>query len=176
MITLLDQFNAQRRRTRATSERRFIEGRLVEVKRDLRNAEDRLARFLAQNRVIGAPDLAFQRDRLQREVELQQSLYLSVAQAHEKAKIDEVRDTPVLTVLNAPEIPVQPDGRGTVKRTFLALLAGSAFGVLLAFWKASRESGALKGSDELEEFSLLTRELAGDLTSPIRTVRRLVRV
>ena len=113
LIELLNQFNLESRQTQAGAERRFTEQRLGEVKGDLRAAEDQLQHFLQRNREYrNAPELNFQQERLQRQVQLQQQLYTTLSQSFEQAKIEEVRDTPVITVVEPPEAPVRPDPRG----------------------------------------------------------------
>lgn len=139
LLELTNEFNLNRRRSQATAERQFTEGRLAEVRSDLRTAENRLETFLQQNRQYEtSPPLRFDEARLQRDVSLEQQLFTTLAQAYEQAKIDEVRDTPVITVISAPDTPIRPDSRGIVKRSAAALLGGIILGVLLAFWREAR--------------------------------------
>jgi hypothetical protein len=35
-----------------------------------------------------------------------------LAQAYEQSKMDEVRDTPVITIIQPPETPLMPDAKG----------------------------------------------------------------
>ena len=116
VIVGLNQFNLLTRQTQAAAERKFVEGRLEASKASLRGAEDALQRFLQSNRQIGdSPQLTFERERLQREVTLQQQLVLGLAQQYEDARIREVRDTPVVTVIEQPTIAVRANPRGRLK-------------------------------------------------------------
>jgi len=91
--------------------------------------------MLQFNRAIAnSPELGFQRDRLQREVSLRQQVYASLMQSREDAKIREVRDTPVLTVLESPRLPVVGEARNSVKKALLGGFAGGMLGVLVAFF------------------------------------------
>ena len=102
LLELINEFNLHTRQTQAGAERRFTEQRMAEVRTDMNEAERRLASFLKVNRDYqNAPDLRFQYDRLSREVNIQQQLFVSLAQAFEQAKIDEVRDTPVISVIES---------------------------------------------------------------------------
>ena len=74
------------------------------------------------------PELNFQQERLQRQVQLQQQLYTTLSQSFEQAKIEEVRDTPVITVVEPPEAPVRPDPRGLVRNAFLTIILGNGSG------------------------------------------------
>ena len=176
LIYLLNQFNLHTRQSQAGEERRFTERRLDEVRQDLRAAEDRLQQFLQRNRdVLNSPELQFQRDRLQREVTMQQDVFTSLAQAVEQAKIEEVRDTPVLTTVQAPEWPVRPDRRGLVLKGVLALFVGLALGSAWALWKAYTVNASRLGSPEAAEFASLRSATASDLRHPWRALRRVWR-
>jgi uncharacterized protein involved in exopolysaccharide biosynthesis len=133
MIQLVSQFNLERRQSNAGSERRFVESRNAEARRALEAAEDRLQTFLQQNREYrSAPSLVFQYERLQRDVLLQQQLYGSLSQALEQARIDEVRNTPVITIIEPPDRPSKPDARYALVKAILGLLVGFGLGALLA--------------------------------------------
>jgi uncharacterized protein involved in exopolysaccharide biosynthesis len=164
IIELLNEFNLRTRQSQAAAERRFTEQRVRDVQADLRGAEDRLQAFLQRNRDYrGSPELSFQFDRLQREVMLLQQVHSSLSQALEQAKIDEVRDTPVLTVVESPVLPVRPDGRGTTRRAVFALLFGLLAGSLLAVGREIGSGAASAGDPELEELGAVWREAVRDL-------------
>lgn len=176
MIELLNQYNLQTRQSQAGAERRFTEQRLDEVKRDLRAAEDRLQQFLQRNRDYrNSPELNFQQERLDREVTLEQQLFTTLAQSYEQAKIEEVRDTPVLTIVEAPEVPVRPDPRGLLRNGILSLLLGIMLGVCLAIGRAYAVNARLLQQREASEFDRLRREAWADLARPWRPLRRAFR-
>ena len=138
LIEMVNEFNLETRQSRGAAERIFVEGRLAEARDSLRSAENRYETFLAGNRqLLGnrttSPELMFERDRLQRQVTMQQELYTSLAQAHEQARITEVRNTPAITVLERPEVPVRADPRGRLLKLILGVILGGMLGVFLAF-------------------------------------------
>ena len=136
MIGLVSEFNMLRRQSNAGSERRFVEGRSAEAKRALEAAEGRLQGFLQRNREYrNAPQLVFEYDRLQRDVQMQQQIYSSLAQALEQSRIDEVRNTPVITLIEPPDLPAKPDGRFALVKGILGLLVGLGLGALFAAWR-----------------------------------------
>ena len=140
----LNYFNLITRQSQAREERRFTEGRLEDARGSLRAAEDALQRFLQVNREFAeSPALVFQQDRLRREVLLQQQVVTSLAQRYEENRIREVRDTPVITVLEKPTLPVLPDPRGRLLLlsvgTLVALMVGAA--VVLAREGMRRQRG-----------------------------------
>jgi uncharacterized protein involved in exopolysaccharide biosynthesis len=176
LIDLLNEYNLHTRQSQAAAERRFTEQRLGEVRRDLRGAEDALQRFLQRNRDYrNSPELTFQQERLQREVTLEQELYTTLAEAFEQAKIEEVRDTPVITVVEAPEAPVRPDPRGLLRNGILALVLGGLLGVALAIGRAYAVNARSLRAQEASEFERLRHEAFQDLTRPWRPLRRVWR-
>ena len=164
IVELVNEFNQQARSTQASSERRFVESRLADVKQELRNAEDQLEGFLNQNRTFReAPALAFQYERLQREVTLRQQMVLGLAQAFEQARIEEVRNTPVITMVETPELPPRPDRRRLLLKAGLGILMGAVLGVGWALVVEFGGSGDAATRDEVEEFGQLRREALQDL-------------
>jgi uncharacterized protein involved in exopolysaccharide biosynthesis len=92
-------------------------------------------RFLESNRnYSGSPTLQATRDRLQRELSLKSQIHSTLTQAYEQARIDEVRDTPVITVVEAPEVSARPDSRRMVIRLAVALLVGLVLAVAVALF------------------------------------------
>jgi uncharacterized protein involved in exopolysaccharide biosynthesis len=168
MLALLNDFNLRTLQSQAAAERRFTEARLKEVSDDLRQAENRLREFQERNRILSrSPQLGIESQRLEREVFRQNELYTTLAQAFEHAKIEEVRNTPVVTIVEPPDTPAKPDPRGTVKLSIIALLAGAVLGMLLAFARdSSRRAGGF--ASEAEEFKILRSATARDLRRPWR--------
>ena len=176
LLELVDRFNCEIRQSRAALEREFTESRREEVGRDLRQAEDRLQLFLQRNRdFLNSPELTFQRDRLAREIQMQQELFTSISQAFEQAKIEAVRDTPVITIVDPPEIPLRPNRRGLTRWGLAVLILGGTLGVFLAFSMEFMKNTQAEADGELGEFSRLVKESCDDLRYPWRPMRRLAR-
>ncbi|HEY4954941.1 MAG TPA: hypothetical protein VII02_08650, partial [Gemmatimonadaceae bacterium] len=175
---LLDQvnaFNLNRRQESASAEREFIEKRLAEAQAQLSQAEDNLQSFLTENRDFrSSPSLQLGFDRLNRNVSSRQSLYNGLATSYEQAKIEEVRDLPVITVLEPPEMPIQPDPHGGKRKVILGMLVGLVAGMVLAFLLDRLAANRNVRSDELEEFAALKRDALGDLTHPWRAIGRAI--
>lgn len=147
MIALVNEFNVARRQTGAAAERQFTEMQRAHALEELQAAEARLMRFLEGNRnYAGSPTLQAMRDRLQREVSFKAQVYSSVSQAHEQARIDEVRDTPLITVIQAPELPVRPDSRRLIVWLAVALLVGLVLGVGVALLREFRVWGMIRNA------------------------------
>jgi uncharacterized protein involved in exopolysaccharide biosynthesis len=169
MLEVLQAHNLTVQRSRALEEGRFVSERLEEAQTQLRQAEDALERFLQQNRQYqNSTDLLFDYERLQRHVMMRQEVYTSLLRLHEQSRIDAIRDTPVLTMIDDPEGAAQPDGRGTILHALLGFLLGGFIAVFAAFSiEFVRRQRATHGRD-FEELSKVTHRAVGD-------VRRLLR-
>lgn len=167
----LDRFNKQIRQSQATAERRFTERRLEEVRRELRSAEDAQQAFFQRNRAYeGSVSLRFQQERLARDVSVKQQLFMTISEAFEQARIEEIRDTPVMTVLSAPELPSSPDDRRLALACTIAALVSLLIAIVLAFLRDATSSVA----DATHDFHRLRGEAIDDARHPFRTLGRLV--
>ncbi len=134
LLAEVQRFNLDTRQSQAASEREFIETRVDAAELELEDAEESLRGFLEANRQWeNSPMLAFQHDGLLREVALRQSVLTTLVQAYEQARVSEVRDTPVITVLQSPFFPPRHDPRQGVLTTLLGLILGGMMGIALAF-------------------------------------------
>jgi uncharacterized protein involved in exopolysaccharide biosynthesis len=177
MLTWLNEFNLLKRQSQAAAEREFTEARLKEAQQQLRDAENQLLAFTQRNREIrNSPLLTLEQDRMSREVSMRQQVYTSVAQAYDRAKIEEVRNTPVITILLPPEEPVRPDSRRVAVKAVLAMLFGFGCGVFAAFWRESGLAGQGNTSDELAEFARYRHLVGQDFRHPLRTAGRVARL
>lgn len=172
LLELVDEFDSETRQTRAAAEKVFVGARLESARDELFVMEDSLQSFLEANRRYeSSPELNFEADRLRRRVSLREQVVSSLAVAYEEARVEEVRDTPVLTVVDAPRFPVEADSRGLILKALiafiLALLAGSA-------WALGREfarSASLRDPEAYGEMVRHGEELAGQGRRVWTTVR-----
>jgi uncharacterized protein involved in exopolysaccharide biosynthesis len=175
LLAEVNRFNLERRQTQAGVERKFTEARLATVREELRDAESRLQRFLQDNREYArSPTLSFEADRLQRDVALRQQIYTSFAQAFEQSKIEEVRDTPLITAIEQPATAAWPDGRGLTQKGVLALAIGAMLGLIIAATMDWFGHAKTDSPDEVTEFATLRRATLADLRHPARAIHRAV--
>ena len=78
----------------------------------------------------------------------------------------------MISILETPEMPIQPDPHGGKRKVILGMLVGLVAGIVLAFVLDRLAANRNLRSDELEEFAALKREAVGDLTHPWRIVTR----
>lgn len=142
LLALVDEFNARRRRLQSRAERDFSSGRLAEARSELRRAEERLQGFLQRNRYIESdPLLVFERERLTREVAERREVASVLQQAFERSRLEAVRNTPLITVVEEPRLPAEPNRRRLLLKTAFALILGG-----LAALFVSRFAQALRSS------------------------------
>ena len=169
LVDAVNQFNLQTRKSQATAERQFADAQAAAAEQALREAEDRLQAFLQQNRgdFNGIPRLQFTRDRLQRDVQLREQVYSSLLSSREDARLREVRDTPVITVLEAPRVPVVREARRSVRKAIMFALGWTALAMIAVFLVEGLRELRQSGRPE-------TRELIRMLTfGPFRRAKRV---
>jgi uncharacterized protein involved in exopolysaccharide biosynthesis len=172
LLELLHEFNLKARQSRAQEESRFISGRVAEAQEELLTAERALEEFLRGNwQFRNSPELVFDHDRLQRQVIMRQEVYTALLRSQEQARIDAVRDTPVLTVIDSPIGAAQPEGRGTVQRVMLAFIFGLMIGFLAAFIGEFVRRGREASNPHYREFHGLARQAWEDMRRPNRWLR-----
>ena len=153
ILAAINAFNLSKRQTRASSEREFVSERLKAAKAEVDTAEAAVSNFLASNRQYqGSPQLSLEYSRLQRRLDLVQQVYVGLAQSYEQARIEEVRNTPVITLVDPPE------GSATVARSrrqlaMLGLAAGLLLAVIIATALESFAKFRRMPTDELVEIA-----------------------
>ncbi len=117
-------------KTKKVQEKRiFIEARIEEVFNALQEAEKAEEQFRLENKnIIQSPTLTMKIKRLFREVELQNSLYVSLKSQYENAKIEEVQKAAMIQVIDGPLKPF----RLTSPRIAISLILALFFGLSLA--------------------------------------------
>ena len=89
----------------------FINERIKSVDVELKKSEFLLRVFNEKNRQISSPSLQLEQERLERDVEIQKNIFLTLKQQLELAKIEEVQESNVVQILDQPQIPLNPSNR-----------------------------------------------------------------
>ncbi len=167
LLRLLDEFNQVTRASQARQERIFTERRSGDAKRELSAAEENLRIFLDRNRqYTTSPMLVLENARLEREITRLVGIYTMLTSAFEQARIDEVRDTPVLAVLQPPRAPARPDPRGLLARTaFIMVVSFATTLTVIVLSEQYRKVESVEGDFWLG-FRNLLREVGADLRRP----------
>jgi uncharacterized protein involved in exopolysaccharide biosynthesis len=159
LVQGVNRFNLETRKSQAAAERQFAEAQAGEAEAALRASEDRLQAFLQGNRsTAGSQQLLFEQDRLRRDLTLRQQVYTSLVQNREEARLREVRDTPVITVLESPQLPVVGESRKSLLKAALGGLAGGLIAILIAFLARSLAEARRAPNGDVREFFQLVEE------------------
>ena len=173
LLDLVNDFNIRKRMTRASQERRFIDSRLAEAKSELNATERGLERFLQQNRTYAnSPQLMIEYEGIYRQFQLQQQTHASLAQALEQARIEEVRNTPIVTVLQSPEGTASQGGRGL--RVMMFITFGLFAGLGIALVRETLRFTRLTRPDEYAALTTAVRDVIPSIFRfrlPARTSR-----
>ncbi|MEX2110686.1 MAG: hypothetical protein WD802_08800 [Gemmatimonadaceae bacterium] len=132
-IELVDGFNYEQRVSRARSKRIFVQSRLDSARAELRQAEERQRFFYDQNRQWRtAPQLVFEEARLGRNADVASDLFLTLQRQFEAARLDEINDAAVITVLDPAHAPHKAQWPRYWILLASALAVGGILGVLVA--------------------------------------------
>lgn len=133
-LEYLDDFNSKTRQSQGRARRRFVDQRIDEAGTELRGAEAQLRAFHERNRSWQeSPLLTLQEGQLRRQVAIRQEVYLTLSRELETAKIEEVNDTPVITIIDPPVVPRERSKPKPVRVAILGLVLGAAIAVAWAF-------------------------------------------
>lgn len=172
LLDELNDFNLHRRQSQAGAERAFLEARLDEARHELDSAEGALAGFTDANRHYQeSPMLSLRAARLQRRVDVQQQVYATLAQAYEQARIEQVRNTPVLTVIESPDGSAQQTAPLLLKTVALAIILGLMCAVAYAFIREYVDRHKEQGDEDYAEFVALRRAVLRSI-NPARLRQR----
>lgn len=133
---------------------KLVQAKITELKKQLNqmegNAPSRVGTKLSANRnvpteesakkgfyipLLQMPDLGMALVRLLREVKIQETVFELLTQQYELAKVNEVKDTQTIQILDAAKVP---DKKTKPKRTVIVLttaILSFLIAVLLAFWR-----------------------------------------
>ena len=114
--------------------RRFIEERIFETKKELEMVEEKLRDFTIRNRRIeNSPLLLLEQQRLSRETSVYTSVFTSLKEQLERTKIEEVRESEYIIVLDQPEVPLKRLKPKKKRTVILAGLFGISLGIIIGF-------------------------------------------
>ena len=103
---------------------------MSEVKQDLTKAENRLKEFREKNRQVLSPQLLLEQERLIRDVQINATIYIELRKQYELVKIEEVKNIPVINVMDVARAPAKKDKpkRATIVLSVFFISFFSVFG------------------------------------------------
>lgn len=169
VLAQVDEFNLNNRQTQARAESAFIAERLIIAREELRAAEDSAEQFLVRNREFRTdPRLLFHYERLQRAIVLRQGVFETLSQGLEQARIEAVRNTPSISIVERPQLALRFDRRNTLVKVVAAGFVGV---VLVVGFSVARTVAREAQANSTEEIAAFHAELVatrGDLRALLR--------
>lgn len=133
LVAEVSSFNKETRVSRAKSKRQFLESRHDSAQMQLRAAEERQRFFYEQNRgAITSPSLRADEARIKRQVDLASDLFLTLQQQLEAARLDEINDAALITVIDTAIPPRKAQWPRYGALLFTSTVLGLMIGLLLA--------------------------------------------
>lgn len=169
-VGLVSAFNTEQRLSRAQARRLFLEDRVAAALAELRAAEDSQRQFYERNRQWqNSPSLIVEERRVRRQVETASDLYLSLRREFESARLDEINNTPVITIVDRAVAPRRRHWPQRTRITVAAAVLGVALGAL---WAAAGELLAHWAKGNPADAGVL-RGTAARVVAEVRTALRL---
>ena len=131
LLLALNEVNIELRQARASAEQTFTAARAEAARDALAEAEAAVTRFKQRNRSIsGAPALATEERRLERNVDMAQQIYTQLRLQQEQAAVQAVRNTPAISIVDPPMEPVRKSRPKRKVAMLLGMFAGLCLGAL----------------------------------------------
>ena len=140
-IALIEELDAHQKKynkSKTSEARLFIEERIDETRKELELAEEKLKNFRDRNRRIeNSPSLQLEETRLVREASVLTGVYTTLKQQLETTKIEEVKESNYVIVLDPPEAPLDrsyPRKKMMVIATgLIGVFLGAAFALIIGY-------------------------------------------
>ncbi len=128
----LDKYVRRLRTETTRQQRESLELRLSQVASALQEAEVELAIFLKRNRRIeDSPELLIKSAQLKRQVAMHEAVYLELKRAEEMNRVEEMRDTPRVHLLDRAVPPLKPSYPARTLMMVLTFFASLGLGLLI---------------------------------------------
>lgn len=136
LIDALDEHQKNYNKAKTSDTKKFIQGRISDTEKELMTAEENLKVFMARNRRIeNSPALQLEEQRLSREVAVLTGVFTTLKQQLETTKIEEVKESDYVIILDKPEIPLMRSSPKKKELVILSGVIGIGFGLVLAFFR-----------------------------------------
>ena len=123
LVKSLDTYVRTKRKSNATMQLMYVEKRISQVNDSLFTVENALKDFLFSNRVTTqSPQLVLEQSRLNRQIQIYQTIVIELTRQLEIARIDEIRDAPIINVQEWAGIPVVKAGPKRSQYVILAFM------------------------------------------------------
>jgi len=119
------------------AKRLFIEERLAEVLNEKAIMQEQFRNFLEKNRGLDSPSLLIREKEMASQLELQNSLYLTLKTQYEEAKIEEVAKTPMIQIIDGPIKPAKMTSPKPMITLFLVIFISFSLIFMVVYLRES---------------------------------------
>lgn len=175
IMVQVDEFNEKKMRSQATRERQFAEQRLTAVERELHLAEAEWLAFVRRNRIVSAPTLQLEQGRIQDSLSRKRSMASTLVAAIERARLDEVRESPRAVVLSPALPPSSPSTISWQRIAIVGFFAGMLLAGLIALVRDYFRHVVSQSTPESAEFAALRAASTSRIGRPFRAIVSAVR-
>lgn len=134
LIVELDKLQRKFKKQTVNEKIDYIKQKIAVAKLELENNEEKLKYFRERNRnVNNSPSLLLTQERLQRDVQIQTGIFLTLKQQFELAKIEEVQKSSFVQILDFPSLPIKVSNPKTVSTYIVGGFVGFFFAIFLSF-------------------------------------------
>ena len=161
LIEELDAHQRKYNKAKASDTKQFIEECILNTEKELNSAEEALKVFMDRNRRIeNSPALQLEKQRLGREVTVLTGVFTTLKQQLETTKIEEVKESDYVVILDAPELPLRPSKPNKKFMVFFAGLLGLGLGFVLALIREYIKNSKKEETDKMTEAkSLISKSI-----------------
>tara|TARA_B100001123_G_C15337776_1_gene1033544 strand:+ start:2660 stop:3736 length:1077 start_codon:yes stop_codon:yes gene_type:complete len=164
LIEELDKHQREYNKAKTSKTRIFIEERLLSTQFELESAEEALKDFTDRNRRIeNSPSLQLERQRLAREVSVLTGVFTTLKQQLETTKIEEVKESVYVVVLDPPEAPLWPSRPNKRFIVIIAGFIGIGIGIIIGFIKEYAENSGEDEKEKMSEVKLLLNKYISNI-------------
>ena len=166
LVAEATKFNRETRVSRSRAKREFLEARHDSAQMQLRSAEEKQRFFYEQNRgLITSPSLKADEARIRREVELASDLFLNLQRQLEIARLDEINDAALITVIDTAIAPRKAQWPRYGALLFTSAALGFMLGLLVAGSLAVLADWRLRNPESWSDFEHTLGRARSDVTS-----------
>ena len=152
IIDELDKNQREKNNAKVRDTRTFIEERILEIGKELNTAEESLKVFRERNRrITNSPSLLLEEERLIREVAVLTGVFTTLKQKLETTKIDEVKDSDYVIVLDPPEVPLERSAPNRSQIVILSGFSGISLALFLIFLVESGKNKFVKNKTKIRK-------------------------
>jgi len=163
LIEELDAHQRKYNKAKTSDTKQFIEERIIDTEKELMSSEEDLKVFMDRNRRIeNSPALQLEKQRLGREVTVLTGVFTTLKQQLETTKIEEVKESDYVVVLDPPEAPLQRSKPNKRLMVILAGILGIGLGMVLAFIREFTANSEKEEKDKMTEAKSLVRQHLSD--------------